>query len=345
MMRHLEEAMAHEGLGDGGGSEMEGGGRGGNNRGGGGGRGGVAAPLRQASASDGSVTIGLPAGWRVTGGGGGSIHAEGPNGSQIHYGVTIPVMDPSNPQQRQMIQMETQGGRTPLPGMYVAIPEGGDPARALISAEAQLSQKSRKPAPTYTITSEKNEGMTYGAPCGRAIGTIDRHDGKGVLAANTLICSSAVSPGTWMMTLYQINTKPELVEQEQATMDAIGMSFKVNQQVVGQQSQAAIGQIHAIGDAATARANASDQWLQQQDANRARANAAYPSSQGGGGENGREQHEQDFSNYQRDLSVITDTQTGEHATTYNSWADALVKTDPNRYQYVATPDLMKGIDY
>jgi hypothetical protein len=86
--------------------------------------------------------------------------------------------------------------------------------------------------------------------------------------------------------------------------------------------------------------------LQQQDANRATANAAYPSSRAaGGGENAQEQHEQDFSNYQRDLTVITDTQTGEHATTYNSWADALVKADPNKYQYVPTGELMKGVDY
>jgi hypothetical protein len=338
MMKHLDEAWAHEGLGD-------------NGTGSGGasasGRAGVAAPLRQTPFPDNSGSIGLPAGWRITGGFQGAIHAEGPDGSQIHYGVTIPVMDPNNPQTRQMIQTETQNGRVPLPGSYVAYPSGGDPARALVSIEAQLSQKQRKPAPTYTITSEKFVFNGNAGSCSRATGTIDRHDNKGMLAAETMICVTQPTSGIWMMTLYQVNARPELKDQEQATLDAIGMSYKANQGVIDNESQAAIGQIHEIGRQADARAAASDQWLKQQDANRASANAAYPSSRsvGGGAEEGQEQHNQDFSNYQRDLSVIVDTDTGEHATTYNAWADALVKADPNKYQYVPTQELMQGVDY
>jgi hypothetical protein len=312
---------------------------------GGGGQARGPEPLQQTPFQDGSGSIGLPQSWRMTSSYGSAVSAEGPNGSQVHYGLSVPVMDSSNPQERQQIQSMSQGGRQPLPGLYVAMPYGGDPVRALMTVSQQLSQKQRHPVPSIESSSVKDEGNAVGGHCMRVIGQIDRHDGKGVLAMNTVVCEGQPQNGLFMFTIYEEDVKAELKAQEQATLDAIGKSYRVNNHVLGQETQAAIGQIHSIGDAATARANASDQWLQQQDANRARANAAYPSSQGGGGENGREQHEQDFSNYQRDLSVITDTQTGEHATTYNSWADALVKTDPNRYQYVATPDLMKGIDY
>ena len=62
-------------------------------------------------------------------------------------------------------------------------------------------------------------------------------------------------------------------------------------------------------------------------------------------EDSRDRSNQNFSNYILDQSVVSHAQTGGHATTYNSYAEGLVKADPSRYQYVATPDLMKGIDY
>jgi hypothetical protein len=37
--------------------------------------------------------------------------------------------------------------------------------------------------------------------------------------------------------------------------------------------------------------------------------------------------------------------TGAHGTVWNQYADPLVKNDPNRYQYIQTPDFLKGIDY
>jgi hypothetical protein len=294
---------------------------------------GQPAPLRQTPFPDNSGSVGLPAGWRILAGGGGSVHAEGPNGSQIHYGVTIPVMDPTNPQTRQMIQMETQGGRIPLPGSYVAYPAGGDPVRALIAIEAQASQKQRHPAPTYQISSVRDLGNAIGGHCTRAIGTIDRHDNKGVLSANTVICTTQPMNGQWMMTLYQDDIRPQLVAQEQPTMDAINASFRVNNQVIRQQTQGEIDNIHRIGDASRQQAEESHAAFD-------RRNAGLKAN-----EDVRDRANQTFSNYQLDYSVITDTQTGEHATTYNSYADALVKADPNRYQYVPTQNFMKGVDY
>jgi hypothetical protein len=292
-----------------------------------------AAALRQTPFPDNSGSIGLPSGWRITAGYQGAIHAEGPNGSQIHYGVVTPVLDPNNPQTRQSIQMQTQGGRVPLPGSYVAYPGGGDPVRALIEISRQSAQKARHPAPSYQITSTKNLGQAPAGNCTRAIGTVDRHDGAGLLAANTVICMSQPSNGLWMMTLYQDNVPPQLVTREQATMDAIGKSYKLNQAVIARESQSAIDQIHQIGADSMRRAAESNAAFDQRNAS-LRAN-----------EDTRDRHNQDFSNYILDQTVVRDTQTGEHATTYNSYAEGLVKADPNRYQYVGTQDLMKGIDY
>ncbi len=256
-----------------------------------------------------------------------------PTANRSTTGVVTPVMDPNNPQTRQMMMMETQGGRLPLPGAYVAYPYGGDPVRSFIAVTALSAQKQRHPAPTYHITSTKDLGSAPTGHCTRAIGDVDRHDGAGLLAANTVICISQPMGGTWLMTLYQDNVRPDMVTREQATMDAISKSYKLNAAVIQRETQETVNQIHQIGADSMRRA--------------AESHAAFDARNAALAENSdaRDRHNQDFTNYLRDNTVITDTQTGEHATTYNSYADALVQADPNRYQYVPTQNLLKGIDY
>ena len=82
----------------------------------------------------------------------GAMEADGAHGGKLLFGIYIPVIDPNNPQARAMMNMETQGGRLPLPGLYLAIPYGTDPARAFVMAVAQLAQKRRRPVPTVDIT-------------------------------------------------------------------------------------------------------------------------------------------------------------------------------------------------
>jgi hypothetical protein len=54
---------------------------------------------------------------------------------------------------------------------------------------------------------------------------------------------------------------------------------------------------------------------------------------------------QEFENYQLGYSVISDNQNNAHGTFWNTDADALVKSDPNRFEYVNAPNYWKGIDY
>ena len=46
-----------------------------------------------------------------------------------------------------------------------------------------------------------------------------------------------------------------------------------------------------------------------------------------------------------DQTVIQDNQLNAHGTVWNQTADSLVKNDPQRYEYVNTPNFWKGIDY
>jgi hypothetical protein len=54
---------------------------------------------------------------------------------------------------------------------------------------------------------------------------------------------------------------------------------------------------------------------------------------------------QAFSNYLLDQTVIQDNDLHAHGTVWNQTADAMVRDNPQRYEYVNTPNFWKGIDY
>ncbi len=54
---------------------------------------------------------------------------------------------------------------------------------------------------------------------------------------------------------------------------------------------------------------------------------------------------QEFEDYQLGYTVISDTGNNAHGTFWNQDADALVKSNPDRFEYVNAPNYWKGIDY
>jgi len=53
----------------------------------------------------------------------------------------------------------------------------------------------------------------------------------------------------------------------------------------------------------------------------------------------RDKRGQDFSNHLLDQTVIQDNELNGHATVWNQTADRLVRDNPQRYEYVDTPDI------
>jgi hypothetical protein len=53
----------------------------------------------------------------------------------------------------------------------------------------------------------------------------------------------------------------------------------------------------------------------------------------------------EFSDYLLGFTVVQDNARNAHGTLWNEDADALVKADPNRFEYVTSPGFWKGIDY
>jgi hypothetical protein len=145
-------------------------------------------------------------------------------------------------------------------------------------------------------------------------------------------------------------------EREQNTVMAMMQSVKVNQQVMNQQMQRMLAQkrasdqairqnaqiqiqnIRNIGAQATARYNATQA---ANDAQQADWNA---------NQDVQARNNQEFSNYLLDQTVVQDNNmynngTVGHGTAWNSTADALVKADPDRFEYVEKPNFWQGTDY
>ncbi len=286
--------------------------------------------LRQTPFPDGSGSIGLPAGWQITSAAGGAVHAAGPNGESIHLGVYWPILDPRNPQ----TQMSLRSGR-PLPGAYTAYPSGGDLVQAFLAVAQQVHQKQHIPMPTINVTSTKKMPTSQMVTDSVLLmADIDAHDGKGPMASSILV--SALRPitgGSWAITINQGTVPKPLADKEWPTITAIANSWRQNGAVIQAQTQAEIGRIHQIGANAKAQADAAHA---AEDAHNASVEARWDS---------QARSNQNFSNYLLDQTVVQDNNTGAHGTVWNQYADSLVKNDPNRYQYVQSPDFLKGIDY
>lgn len=116
-------------------------------------------------------------------------------------------------------------------------------------------------------------------------------------------------------------------------MRAMVASYRQNGQVIQAQANQVIAEIHARGEANTKLAEA-----------RSAANDAHNAAVEQRWDEQAKENKA-FENYTLDRSVVQDNEQSARGTFTYPTADALVKSDPSRFQYVPTQDLLKGIDY
>jgi regulator of protease activity HflC (stomatin/prohibitin superfamily) len=136
---------------------------------------------------------------------------------------------------------------------------------------------------------------------------------------------------------------------------AMFLSARVNQQVMNQQMQQKLQQKQqsdqqwrAWGQQQSDRIRAQGEAAQKNFADRQAINDAQHADWNAGQIN-NSRNGQGFSNYILDQSVVQDNNMYNgaigHATVSNSFADALVKADPNRFELVDTPNYWLGTDF
>jgi hypothetical protein len=320
------------------------------------GRSAPAPRLHTVTASDNSASIGIPEGWSLNPNSGhGAMMVQGPEGEAMALGLMKSGVDPTHPWQRNFARM---GGR-PLPGQFV-YPYRGNLAQAFPGI-LQAWRRSNGQGPAR-LEVEKADPVSppAGSPPGQECVVVQGHldpDGKGMRKLSELMC--AAPPADWggyVVTRSQSLFPDSDPPRRQATLNAILGSWKVNAEVlnrqneealrqkamddaaIGAQTRRAVADIHAIGERATIRYNAA------QAANDAQ-HAGYWAQQ-----DSNARRSQSFGNYLLDQTVIQDNNlypngTVGHGTVWSSTADALVRSDPNRYEYVSSPNFWKGVDY
>lgn len=288
-------------------------------------------PLHETAFPDNSGSVGLPEGWHITMAAGGMVHAAGPNGEQVNLGVIVQNnYDPNNPKVPGMLQYLTRAG---IP--FTVCPYGGDLVSAYRTISEQNHKRMHKPVPTLTVTS--SQPMPPGPYCTAAalvLGELDNHDGAGPQTFSMRLSSMREGPGGgWALCVNGVSVPKQLADSEWPTMKAIVNSWRQNGAVIQQQTDRVIAEIHRVGDAATARSEA------QHAANDAHNAAVYKQW------DNQAKYSKSFQNYQFDRAEVQDNTTSTRGAVGYSYADALVKSDPNRYQYVNTQDFLKGVDY
>jgi len=315
-----------------------------------GGRSASAPALRTVSASDNSASIGIADGWQLDPSSASSTMAlRGPNGEQAVYAAMRPAVDPYNPQQVQAVRYGIYKGTGTI--LYPYHPDLGKAYPELLQAWRRALN-----LPPAKLQVDKIEPLPGAGNCILVTGHIDP-DGQGMRRLIDDMCQSPQAQwGAYTITrTFNIMTDAQS-EKEQGTVMAMFRSVKVNQQVMNQQMQQKLAQKQqsdqqwrAWGQQQSDRIRAQGEAAQKSFADRQAANeaqhAGYWAQQDSNARNA-----QGFSNYLLDQTVVQNNNvngTGMvgRATAWNSTADALVKADPNRFQYVDTPNYLKGIDY
>ena len=302
---------------------------------------GPAAALQKYVLPDRTASVDLPDGWKVQpGSAGGTIAVEGPNGEAANLGFTLLVHDLNNPRARQTYETVRRGGlRNTAYANALYYPMSGDMGRMFVDLVQMFRSHSQQPPATFQIAGVSPAPAPPSERCAHLTGNIDPQDGKGAREMNTVFCVTAPSPaaGIFLAILYHTAVPNALADRERATMAAVLGSYTQDQAAVQRMANAyaapAIDAIHQVGRAAAAQAAAAHQ---RNDIQNSSVYQHWDSI---------DRRSKEFSNYQLGYSVIQDNQANAHGTFWNEDADALVRHDPQRYEYVNAPNFWKGIDY
>ncbi|MEP6572395.1 MAG: hypothetical protein ABJD11_06850, partial [Gemmatimonadota bacterium] len=296
---------------------------------------GTPAPLTQTAFPDNSGSVGLPAGWRFLEAAGGYALLEGPKRERVVMSSGFSAWDMRNPQTANTFR----NGQ--LPGRYVSIPFGTDPATAYTAVVTQMAIKLQRQPPTVQISSTEKAVGPDGFPYMVLKGEQDLHDGVGMrdLLVHYYVMAQPDAQGTWFLILFQYLVPKGLMQQELPTLAAMRRSYRENGQVIQSQNQAQLARAH-------------QSFQNSQDLNRARnqafdahmADLDRQSADRGAANDGQDKRNQAFSNYLLDRTAIVDTRTGAQGTVSSGFATSLMQADPN-FESVPTENLLKGITY
>jgi hypothetical protein len=301
--------------------------------------GGGVPPSQQVTLSDKTATLGLPAGWNLDpNSGNGTAVVTGPEGEYVGLDYPFAALDPKN--------IMRWGAPPPT---YVILPSDVDLPKSFVDVWQKLRGVNKMAPAPMQIANLQPVAASPLAQCVDATGQIDP-DGKGMKELRALLCKMVPDQnGTYyfMLSLYRLPLGSTV--QQRAATSAIMASYKVNARLVLELSQAQADMIQAQQETLTPMGQQAINAVHRADPNGVEAVRAAQWSRFNQLENDIFQPP-GFSNYLLDQSVVQINNVGgtgavDHATMWNSQADAMVKSNPNRYELVTTPNYWQGTDF
>jgi hypothetical protein len=309
-------------------------------------------PMHTVSLPDGTATVSLPDGWNLgPRSGGGSAVVMGPQGEGITLNMYLMVQDPRAPDYQRQMRM----GIKPLPSIHIFTPYNPNLTAAFPDIYLRMQTAAGLGSAPPKIDSIKPVEGTQGQ-CVDATGQVNLGD-KGMKEFRELMCGTPpYQNGVYEYKITYYWLPPGATNRQRAISDAIMANYQVDQQRVDAQAAPFIKMLNDHTQALMAMTQQQIAYSQQRtNATLARARQADAEhdaqhAQWRQGEDNISRQGQAFSNYILDQTVVQDNNmygngTIGHGTLWNAEADALVKANPNRFEYVPTQNYWRGTDY
>jgi hypothetical protein len=279
-------------------------------------------PLHATPLPDGSGSIDLPDGWRITAAHAGEVIAQGPPPAALHFRFQVAAHDPSRTPASSGLQF-VQGSH--------AIPYDADIATKMNLITTQSAQwQHRSPPSVKVLDARQVAANNY-----MIAADVSPGDGSVPFRAWTQILQSPLSAiGAYSLTMYQVLLPQQLsADQGNATVKALFAGYKANDQRV-------------MAELAADKAN-SDQAIAAIQ-RRTAENQAISNSYVANSRRAFDAQQRSFAADDYALlgnTVVRDRDFNEHGLVSDNLAGALTEADPNRFQEVPPSEYIKGVDY
>ena len=304
--------------------------------------------LYPTTGGDRSAMIKMPADWKLIRVAGGSLMADGSRGEMVRMGVIFQnIINPQSPQAQNLIS-----GGMAMRGPKVVCPLSSDLFTDYVCVFNQTRRNNGKSQGAFHFIGAQPQPLMPGQSLHPVVArfTVDLQDGMGMRNGSAYLgLMGSPGPGSamWAMMASMSNIPQKYGSATDPTLKAVVESYSQDANVIAREG---------AGDLERIRKQAAANQQQYEDIN----NRREANKQGfdnhmqalNQNERANDQHNADIDwqskitqDYILDRSVIRDTDETFHATTGNNLADALVKSNPNKLEYVPNQELIRGVDY
>jgi hypothetical protein len=279
-------------------------------------------PLHATVLPDGSATLGLPDGWKITAAHAGEVIAQGPPPAALHFDYQVMAYDPGKTSPGSGFQRN--------PGMH-AIPYSDDIQTKMSLITAQNAQAQHKSPPTVKwLATQQVAADNY-----IVVVDVTPGDGSAPFRAYTQIFVGPLNAmGLYSLTMYQVMLTQQLSnEAGNAAVKALLGGYRADNQKIAQE---------LAGDKA-ASDRIVENFQRQSAANQAITDSYLANSRRSFDAQQRSFAADDYALLGN--TVVRDTDFNAHGLVSDNLADALTQADPNRFQEVPPSQYVKGVDY